>query len=163
MQMTSMEMEKKSVKDKAEIPVFVTGILDMMNELTQIMVQENDLVIQRRNKEHKALLQRKQRLTMDYHASMKTLASQPETLKQLPEDFRQILRTSSRKLADAAERNARLLRSAVVATQRLLQNIIAMVKLEALPKQSYKNPQTSHLQLGSYSPTCKPVAVNRTV
>lgn len=149
-------------KEKQVVPPFVTGILALMDELIQIMLQENDLVMQRKNKEHKELLQRKQRLTIDYRSCMKTLASQPETYRQLPEDIRLSLRTNARKLADVADRNARLLRSTIVATQRLLQNIISMVKLEALPKQTYKNPQTSHMELGGYSPTCKPVAVNRT-
>ena len=144
------------------VPAFVTAMLNLMDQLIAVIAEENEVIMDRKTKEHEVILQRKQRLTVDYHASMKLLAAQPDALKALPDDVRQSLRTSANKLADVSERNGRILRSAMVATQRLLQNIISMIKLEALPAHSYKNPQTAHLQLGGYSPTCQPVVVNRT-
>jgi len=161
---TTVKFMPPELQEKAnKIPAFVPALLNLMNELVQVMVQENDLIMTRNSHEHAQLLQRKQRLTIDYRASMKMLEAQPDILKTLPEDIRRSLRTGANKLADVAQRNAKSLRSAIIATQRLLQNVIAMIKLEALPKTSYKNPKTAHLQLGGYSPTCRPVSVSRTV
>ena len=139
-----------------------TAMLGLMNELAQIMAQEAEFVNKRDQTAHAALLKRKQRLTMDYRAGMKSVAAEPAVLKQLPEDLRLALRTSAQKLAEISERNARMLRTAVMATQRLIQNIVSIVKQEALTTPGYVNPATAHLALGTYSPICKPVAVSRT-
>ena len=106
--------------------------------------------------------QRKQRLTVDYRAGLKSVAAQPEELKNLPPDVRSALKASAQRLSDATERNARMLRTAVLATQRLIQNIISIVRKETLAKPGYVNPNTAHLALGTYSPVCKPVAISRT-
>ena len=142
-------------------PPLVVSIISLMNELIDIMAAEPELVMGRKFEAHKLLLKRKQRLAMDYRASIKSIAAQPDMLKQLPEDTRRALKSAAQKLAEAAERNARTLRAAVTAVQRLIQNIIAFVKSEMLVKPGYKNPKTAHLELGTYSPTCKPVAVRR--
>jgi hypothetical protein len=142
-------------------PVLIVSVLGLMNELIDVMAAEPELVMGRKFETHKVLLKRKQRLTMDYRASLKSLAAQPDMLKQLPEDTRQALKSAAQRLADTAERNARTLRAAVTAVQRLIQNIIAFVKSEVLTKPGYKNPNMSYRELGTYSPTCKPVVVSR--
>lgn len=140
----------------------VTAIIGVMDELSQIMGQEADLVNTRQQTEHAMLLKRKQRLTVDYRAGMKSIAAQPDMLKELPVNVRSSLRASAQKLAEMTDRNARMLRTAVMATQRLIQNIVSIVKQEALTKPGYVNPMTAHMALGTYSPVCKPVAVSRT-
>lgn len=141
----------------------VLSTIALINELVEIMAAEPDLVIKRQLEAHQLLLKRKQKLTMDYRTNMKALIAQPEILKQLPDDRRRALKTACQRLAESVDKNARMLRTAVLATQRLVQNIIALVKSEVLPKSGYTNPHTAHLVLGTYSPTCTPVAVNRTV
>jgi hypothetical protein len=140
----------------------VVALINLMEELIQIMVQEADLVNGRKRTEHAELLKRKQRLTVDYRAGMKSIAAQPEMLKELPEGTRRSLREVAQKLADVTDRNARMLRTAVMATQRLIQSIVSIVKQEAFTKTGYVNPKTAHLMLGTYSPVCKPVAVVKT-
>lgn len=153
---------KPAGKNLAPATTAVTALLGLMEELSRIMNEEADLVNNRRQKEHAGLLKRKQRLTIDYRAGMKSVAAQPELLKELPEEIRRALRASAQKLADATDRNAKMLRTAVMATQRLIQNIVSIVKKEALTKPGYKDPRTAHMALGVYSPVCKPVAVSRT-
>jgi len=143
------------------VPPLITTVIAIMNELVEVMSAEPELVMGRKFEAHNVLLKRKQKLTMDYRSSIKSIASQPDMLKQLPEDTRRALKASAQKLADTAERNARSLRAAVTAVQRLIQNIIAFVKSEVLTTPGYKNPKTTYLALGTYSPTCKPVAVRR--
>ncbi len=144
-------------------PPIVLSLLNLMNDLIEVMTLEPELVIGRKFDAHKELLQRKQKLTLDYRSIIKSIAAQPDLMKQLPEDLSRKLRATAQKLSDSAERNARMLRAAVTAVQRLVQNIIAMVKSERLSKATYKNPKTAHLELGTYSPTCAPIAVRRSV
>jgi hypothetical protein len=142
--------------------VALTSMIALMNELSDLMSQEAELVNARKHQDHALLLKRKQRLTIDYRSGMKSIAAQPDMLKNLPNDLRASLRNSAQRLADITDRNARMLRTAVMATQRLIQSIVSIVKKETLTKDSYTNPKTAHLALGTYSPVCKPVAVIRT-
>ena len=81
----------------------------------------------------------------------------------LTEEEREALtHEAAQKLSDASDRNAKILRAAITALQRLIQTIIAIVKDEVLPKGGYRNPNNAQSSLGNYSPTCKPVAVSRT-
>ncbi|HEU0117846.1 MAG TPA: hypothetical protein VFR09_04360 [Alphaproteobacteria bacterium] len=138
------------------------GVLDQMNRLFDIMKLENDLVVMRKIEEHKQLLKDKQRLTMDYRANMKSIAIQPGILSQLPKELLSESRISAQKLAEMSDRNAKCLRGAVVATQRLVQSVVAIVKQEVVPKPGYRNPGVAPIGAAAYSPTCKPVAVSRT-
>jgi len=156
---------KPSVNEKtalAPAAVAVKSMINLMEELTQVLSREEELVNGRKLQEHAVLLKRKQRLTIDYRSGMKSIAAQPEMLKNLPDEIRASLRSAAQKLADVTDRNARMLRTAVMATQRLIQSIVSMVKKEALAKPGYSNPKTAHMALGTYSPVCKPVAVSRT-
>jgi len=153
---------KKEASDKASALALAKSIIQLMNDLVQVLNLEIDLVSARKMEEHKELLKRKQRITIDYRASLKAVAAQADLFKLLPDDVRAALRTAAQKLAEVADKNAKFLRNAVMATQRLIQNIVSIVKQEVLPTSSYRNPNTAHLALGNYSPTCKPVSVNRT-
>ncbi len=153
---------KPALKEKTPELVLIEATVALMNELVKVMALEIDLLTARKLDEHKELLKQKQRLTMDYRSNMKSIAVQPALLKQLPENVREAVRISAQKLADMTDRNAKFLRGAVMATQRLIQNIVSIVKQEVLPTSGYRNLNTAHLQLGTYSPTCKPVTGSRT-
>ena len=142
-------------------PKLITATAALMEELVRVLTQEIEVVSKRKLPEHPELLKYKQKLAMDYRANMKSINADPSILKTLSQDAKDALRGIANKLAEVAKKNAQVLNAAVGATQQLIQNIMAMVKAEALPRQSYKNPATAHLQLGTYSPTCKPVAVYR--
>jgi hypothetical protein len=134
-----------------------------MEELSRVLIAEIDIVTKRKMTEHPALLKQKQRLAVDYRSNIKSIAAHPEILKKLPDDAKAAVREMSQRLATAADANARMLRAAVDATRQLIQNVMAMVRCEALPRQTYKNHKKAHLQLGTYSPKCRPVAICRTV
>ena len=153
---------KSESNEKSAAILLIKGTLEIMEKLIKVMSAEIELIGARKMKEHSELLKIKQRLTMDYRANMKSIAAQPDILKIMPEDVRGAVKASAQKLADMTDRNAKFLRSSVMATQRLIQNIVSIVKKEALPKNSYGNSKTAHLALGTYSPTCKPVAIVRT-
>ncbi len=144
-------------------PNLVLSTVALMEELAQVLTTEITLVTQRKLTEHPALLKHKQRLTVDYRSNMKTLAAHPDVLKKLPDEAKGAVKEMARRLADAVDANARMLRAAVSATQQLIQNVMAMVKKETMPRQTYRNHARAHLELGNHSPVCRPVAVSRTV
>ncbi len=138
------------------------GMMAMAEELVGLMEKEVGLIEQRKIAEHAQLLKRKQRLAIDYRTSVKSLSMQPDILKQIPKDLRSKAKAAVQKLTDVSDRNAKILRAAITALQRLIQSTIAIIKEEVLPKGSYGNQGASTRMMGSYSPTCKPVTVNRT-
>jgi len=140
----------------------LTRIVALIDDLVAVLNEEIPLVEERKRVEHAELLKRKQRLTLDYRASLKAVVLQPELLQQVPEDLRIKARVAGDKLAEASERNARVLRAIMTASQRLVQSIVAIVKDEVLPKSGYQNIQAGQMA-NSYSPTCKPVTVYQTV
>ena len=137
-------------------------MIGLVDELITVMEAEVPLIEGRRRAEHAELLKRKQRLAIDYRASIKSLTANPEFLKQVPEDLRVKAKAAVQRLTEASERNAKILRGAITALQRLIQMIIAIVKDEVLPKVGYANPNKGLIGHNLYSPTCKPVTVSRT-
>jgi hypothetical protein len=156
-------IDKRIARALEGAPVLVTATVALMEKLVRILIKEADVVTKRRMKEHGELLKEKQKLAMDYRANMKSIAAQPEMLKKLSDAAKDALREMARRLAAAVDANAYMLRAAVDATRNLIQNIMTMIRSEALPRQSYKNSARAHLELGTYSPTCRPIAIRRTV
>jgi hypothetical protein len=156
-------IDKKIARALEGAPKLVIATVALMEELARVLTAEIDLVTKRRMKEHPLLLKHKQRLAIDYRSNMKALAAQPDILKKLSDAAKDAVRTMAKRLASAVDANACMLRAAVSATRQLIQNIMAMVKSEALPRNAYKNHAIAHMELGHYSPKCRPVAVSRTV
>lgn len=148
--------------EKASAEALAEATVKIMNELVCLMAMEIDLVSEHKNNEHKDLLERKQRLTMDYRSNIKTIATEPAMMTLLSERQRSELKKAGQKLADVADRNAKILRGAITATQGLIQTIVSIVKQQVLPKTTYNNPSDIQATMGGYSPTCKPVAINQT-
>ena len=148
--------------EASSVTHLLTRIVALIDEIIAVMEEEVPLVESRKCAEHAELLKRKQRLTLDYRASLKAFVLEPELLRQVPEDLRAKARLAADRLAAASERNARVLRALMTASQRLVQSIVTIVKDEFLPKSGYGHVLPGQGS-GSYSPTCKPVTVYRTV
>ncbi len=151
----------KTAQNRMMAPI-VAETLGLMDELAKVMSDEIELVTKYDVSGIKETGLRKNRLVMDYQSKLKVLAAQPEILEKAAPEFLQRLKASGARLAEVTERNARAIRTAAECSQRLLNHIIKQVKDEALPKQGYDDPRKSALMLGSYSPTCRPVAVSQT-
>ncbi len=149
---------------KSDDPVkMLTHIIGIIDDLTDVMLKEEVLIQARKSKEHAELLKHKQRLTIDYRTSIKTIALQPDIMKSVPQELRQSARVAARKLADISDRNSRFLKGAISAGEKLAETVFRILREEFLPKNSYANPQVAAFALGNYSPTCKPVTLNRRV
>lgn len=151
----AVTMETSPAENAAEL---LNRVISLIDEIVTVMDDEIPLVEGRKRAEHADLLKRKQRLTLDYRACLKTIVLQPDVIRLVPMELRLKARDAADRLAEACERNARTLRAIMGASQRLVQSIVAIVKDEVLPKAGYNN--MSSFQSGSsYSPTCKPVTV----
>ncbi len=155
---TNVGAKTAVAKDEA----LVAATLALMADLTAVMVDECRLVQKQDIVAVQELARRKNKLIDQYHANMKTLAAQPDILKSQTPERRASLKSAGQTLAEATERSAQSLKAAALATESLIQNIVGIVRKEVLPQHGYANPRTAHLALGVYSPTCRPVAVNRT-
>jgi hypothetical protein len=140
----------------------IKSVTALIDELALLMDKEASLVEKRKLVEHAELLKQKQRLTIDYRASLKAIALQPDILKLVPADIREKAKVAAQKLADGTDRNARMLRGAILATQRLVQTIVGIVKDEVVPKGGYIHSGILQQAQGCYSPTCKPITGSRT-
>ncbi len=140
----------------------IDAVMKIMKELAVVMQDELQMVKKQDLAGIQELRRRKSRLILDYQAHMRTFASQPDLLKETSPDILKKLKTAGTDLDNATQENAVALKAAVNGTQRLINNIIRYIKKEALPEKGYTNPNTAHQALGVYSPTCPPVAVNRT-
>lgn len=149
-------------KNPANADPVLEATLLVINELSSVMNEEIQLLDNQDMEGVQNLLRRKGRLVVNYQANMKSIAAQPDMLKQAPEIMRINLKEAGTKLAEITEKNATAIRHAAMATQNLIHTIVGFARDEVLPKNSYADPRNGHLALGSYSPTCPPVAVNRT-
>ena len=156
-------IDRKTARALEGAPKLVFATVVLMEELARVLIAEIDIVTKQKMKEHPILLKHKQRLAVDYRSNIKAIAAEPNILKAMPQDAKDAVREMAKRLADAADANARMLRAAVGATRQLIQNVMAMVRSETMARKSYKNHATAHMELGNYSPTCRPVAVSRTV
>ena len=154
--------DKNIARALKESPNLVLSTVALMEELASVLTAEIAVVTQKKMAEHPELLKHKQRLAVDYRANMRTLAAQPDVLKKLPDEAKAAVKEMAQRLAAALDANAQMLRAAVDATRQLIQNVMAMVKKETMPRQSYRNHARAHLELGKHSPLCKPVAISRT-
>lgn len=137
-------------------------LLQQMGELAKMLQEEMSLVQTNQIEALAALTKQKNGLINNYQSTLKNLSGRQELLQAMPDDLRSQLKTQGNILAEVTEQNAILLQGAVRASARLVQNIFAMIKEEALPRQGYVNPQQAALQAMHYSPTAPSVLINRT-
>ncbi|MDD5587010.1 MAG: hypothetical protein PHY92_08685 [Alphaproteobacteria bacterium] len=154
-------MSNKSVSGNPPVQL-VDATLGVMTELAAVLGDEIKLLKKNDMTAMNELLRRKNKLVIDYQSNMKVIAANPDLIRQASGEMRNRLKAAGNRLAGVTERNAAALKTAVGATQRLIQHVIKAVKDEALPRQSYSDPRLAHMELGTYSPTCRPVAVVRT-
>ncbi len=156
----------KGAVPAAEVPApdpekLLRATIALAYQLAELLDREQELILKRKTSEHAELLKTKQRLALDYHASLQVFASYPLLLKQVAEPLRREARAAAERLATATQRNAHGLRAAILAIQKLTQTIVSLVKREALPDNGYGKMKPGISTIGQYSPSCPPVVVRR--
>src|SRR5262245_30676277 len=87
-----------------------THLMRVMHDLIAVMDAEPELMIGRRIAEHRELLQRKQRLLLDYEHDLKALSLSPGYLKSMSKDLMAQLAEGQKQLEEAVNRNASALK-----------------------------------------------------
>lgn len=138
------------------------ALMGIIESLTQTMEVEIECLSKQDFTGIETVREQKARLVRDYQNNVNILAARPDFLHSAPEDVRRKLRAGNEKLEDISQRNAAALRAAIGATQTLIHTVIDAVRKETKETDCYSDPRKMANMLGSYSPICKPVAVNRT-
>ncbi len=155
----AMANKENTTPDPARL---ATALVGLMRSLAETMEDEMDCLKKNDMAGVENLRETKARLVRDYNTNVKLLAQKPDYLRDAPEEMRTTLRVYNNKLEDATQRNAAALRSAIGATQRLIETIVDAARHEIKKSDVYSDPRKMVNMLGSYSPICEPVAVKRT-
>lgn len=146
----------------SEASRLATAVLSVMETLSQVMDREVELLGKQDFAAVTALRDEKAKWSREYRSNMQALMQKPDLLKEASAEERQRLRKQGEVLAQSARRNAGCLRIAIGATQSLVQTVMNVAREQNKSNDCYSDPRKTALTLGSYSPTCTPVAINRT-
>lgn len=138
------------------------ALLGLMKSLTDAMETEMGYLEKQDVAGIEAVREVKARLVRDYHNNVKLLAQRPGLLHEAPVEMRASLRASNEKLELVSQRNAAAIKAAIGATQNLIETIVDAARRENKRTDCYSDPRKLVNVLGSYSPVCAPVAINRT-
>lgn len=149
-------------KQKEEGSKLALAMLQVMESLSNVMDYEVELLNRHDYATLSGLRQEKVKLVRDYQLGINKLAANPDLFSQTEKGLRQKLQQEGRRLEDVSRRNAEGLSVAIRATQSLVQTVMDAARSQSQSNECYSDPRKSPLMLGSYSPTCMPVAVDRT-
>lgn len=138
------------------------ALVSLVESLTQAMETEMEYLSKQDYVGVESVRETKARLVRDYQNNVRLLAQKPDLLHGAPADIRARLRGGNEKLESVSQRNAAALRAAIGATQTLIETVVDAVRHETKRTDCYSDPRKMTNVLGSYSPICQPVAVNRT-
>ncbi len=138
------------------------GLLNLMTALSGVMDSEVEVLRRQDYACLNGLRQEKAKLVRDYQLSMGVLSEHPELLKGTSPETKETLRQEGLRLKIASSRNAEGLNAAITATQSLIHTVIDAARGQIMKQEGYEDPRKNPLMLGSYSPMCSPVAVDRT-
>lgn len=154
--------EKQKASPSLNLSKMTQAIDENMKALAALMDEEMTFLAAQNMEGLSGLRERKAKLLRDYQTFVMTFSQKPALLKAAPEETRARLRETGQRLAAAAERNAKSLQAAVSATQSVLEFVMNAAREDVKKVDSYTDPRKKNTQPGAYSPTCAPVAVNRT-
>lgn len=138
------------------------AVLSVMEALARVIEQETEVLEKQDMESLEPLRKEKAKWMLEYHSNMRALSQQPELLKAITKEKRDQLKQAGIVLADAAQRNAERLKTAILATQALVQTVMDTARKPYITNESYRDTRGAQSMRGSYSPTCTPVAVNQT-
>jgi flagellar biosynthesis/type III secretory pathway chaperone len=139
-----------------------SALLGLMKSLTDAMETEMTFLEKQDISGIENVRELKARLVRDYNNNVKLLAQRPGLLHEAPPEMRASLRASNERLEQVSQRNAEAIKAAIGATQSLIETIVDAARRETKRTDCYSDPRKLANVLGSYSPLCPPVAVNRT-
>lgn len=144
-----------TVPQNVVLPHLTRQLMQLMDEMTVLLEHEIELVRRHATAELTAVLRRKQELTMDYEAALKSLA---DNYKSMPADERAQLKVKGKAMDEAARRNAEVVATAHNATERLLQVVMNEIRQDLMKNSGYA--PSGYLAMASKS-VSQPVAISQ--
>lgn len=135
-------------------------LLGIMDELSQVMIEEIPIIVARNYTNQDNFIKRKQDLTLDYQSMIKVLAQNQALLGGLSKDDVTRLRESGKKLDEVTEKNATALRSAHHATEHLLKVVINEIRKDLHKESGYSGRGIMTLAESQHA---RPISVNQRV
>lgn len=139
------------------LPHITSKLMTIMDEMIRLMEEEIPLVRHQKYEQQNAIIRRKQELTLDYHATLQSLAAKKNSLS--PEE-RATLQARGTELEKTAMRNAEAVRLAHHATDRLLQVMMNEIRKDQYAAGGYS--QQGNMK-GAESDRSRPLACNQRV
>ena len=126
--------------------------------LAELLDKENAALRQRRTADVSALVDEKSKLSRAFESRFKGLAEHPEELAKVGSELRQRLAGVGRTVEARAEENARLLRVALAAHDKVIQVIAEAVKSAQPGPRTYAPPRRGRIKTASATP---PISVDQ--
>jgi len=153
-----MTQVKEKTVDSTKI---AKAMVEMMRSLSDVMDYEVDLLTRRDYAGLNGLRTEKARLVRDYQISINKISENPTMLKDVGVDLHRQLRDEGERLDKVAQRNANELRSAIFATQSLVQTIMDNARSQLAENKAYKNLGDVRQRAAAYSPISEAVAIDQ--
>lgn len=144
----------------APLPSLAQKLLGIVEELTKVMEAETPLIREREYDRQAPLVKRKQELSLDYQAALKTLAENPSLLSGMSVEQKALLKSSGRKLDEVSRENAEAIRLAHIATERLLSVIMNEIRRDMHAEGGYSQ---RGMLAAAESAKARPMAYNQRV
>lgn len=158
--MTETDNTENKEKDPQEIG---QDLLSMMESLTDIMKRETKALENKEMDAVQAASHDKVKTMREYQKTLVVVANNPTILNSIDPELREELRSTRKLCEKVAQKNHTSLKGALYATQNLIETIIGAAVKSARKTDSYSDPRTKHLELGTHNPVCDPVALCRSV
>ncbi len=158
-------MGKEPVEEKAvktDPFKLAASVEETMRSLTALMEKELAFLDKQDMAGLSSLREEKAKLLRAYQEHILTLRQTPSLLKGADEAARGRLREIGEKLAEVGQRNAAVLKAAIAGTQNFLQTVIEAAREGVKVVDSYADTRKKGGAKKAYSPTCSPIAVDRT-
>ena len=145
------------------MPRTIDSLTHITDRLSDILEQENQILVSRRPRELNVTLPEKERLAGMYEQVMTDLDVRPETLSRLDQAEVSRLRLATGRFQDALADHRRLVQTAKSVTERMVKAITSEIAKKDQPNVGYD--RTGALRSSLNPSTAKPVTVtlNQTV
>ncbi|HBM90881.1 MAG TPA: hypothetical protein DD400_03265 [Rhodospirillaceae bacterium] len=159
----SKQMKEKQFSTEEKAQKFSQDLAGVMRSLTEIMEEENRLLGKKDLKGLEKLTQKKMQLVGACQKYRTMLIDNPDVLKKMDGLMRVQLGAMRKDCLLIAKKNESAVGGALQATQNMVETIVNAAVKETKKTDGYKDPRKKHLELGTYSPVCTPVAFSRAV
>lgn len=157
-----MTQAQEDLGKEADSTRLAVALSRLMSSLSETMEVEIEYLDRHDIASIESLRETKARLARDYQNNVTLVEGRPELLRGASEALREELRQESVRLDAVTRRNAAAIKAAIGATQTLIETVVDAARREIKKTDAYSDPRKMTNILGSYSPLCTPVAVNRT-